>query len=50
MQRWCHALQKLIGGTTQDLGERALKAGGEVVVVPAERMPRRTGAAAIYRF
>jgi Bacterial archaeo-eukaryotic release factor family 3 len=33
-----------------DLGERALKAGGEVVVVPAERMPTETGIAAIYRF
>jgi hypothetical protein len=33
-----------------DLGERALKAGGEVVVVPAERMPTQTGIAAIYRF
>jgi len=33
-----------------DLGERVVKAGGEVVIVPAERMPTRTGAAAIYRF
>ncbi len=33
-----------------DLGERVLKTGGEVVVVPAERMPTETGAAAIYRF
>ena len=33
-----------------DLGERVLKAGGEVVVVPAERMPTETGVAAIYRF
>lgn len=33
-----------------DLGERVLRAGGEVVIVPAERMPTRTGAAAIYRF
>ncbi|MEZ5566063.1 MAG: hypothetical protein R3F24_11300 [Gammaproteobacteria bacterium] len=33
-----------------DLGEYVLKAGGEVVIVPAERMPTRTGAAAIYRF
>ena len=33
-----------------DLGERVLKAGGEVVVVPAERMPTDTGVAAIYRF
>jgi hypothetical protein len=33
-----------------DLGEHALKAGGEVVIVPAERMPTDTGIAAIYRF
>lgn len=33
-----------------DLGERVVKAGGEVVIVPAERMPTKTGAAAIYRF
>ena len=33
-----------------DLGELVLKAGGEVVMVPAERMPTTTGTAAIYRF
>ncbi|HUG68900.1 MAG TPA: hypothetical protein VMM76_14220 [Pirellulaceae bacterium] len=33
-----------------DLAELAMKMGGEVVVVPAERMPATTGAAAIYRF
>lgn len=33
-----------------DLGELVLKLGGQVVVVPAERMPTRTGVAAIYRF
>ncbi|MCE7902709.1 MAG: hypothetical protein DYH20_08680, partial [Gammaproteobacteria bacterium PRO9] len=33
-----------------DLGEYVLKSGGEVVIVPAERMPTGTGAAAIYRF
>jgi hypothetical protein len=33
-----------------DLGELVLKMGGEVVVVPAERMPTSTGLAAIYRF
>lgn len=33
-----------------DLGERVLATGGEVVVVPTERMPTRTGLAAIYRF
>lgn len=33
-----------------DLGERVLRSGGEVVIVPAERMPTRSGLAAIYRF
>lgn len=33
-----------------DLGEIVLKKGGEVIIVPAERMPSKTGAAAIYRF
>ncbi|MEO5811128.1 MAG: hypothetical protein ABIU96_14605 [Rhodanobacter sp.] len=33
-----------------DLGERVLATGGEVIMVPAERMPTRTGLAAIYRY
>ena len=33
-----------------DLGELVLKMRGQVVVVPAERMPTGTGIAAIYRF
>lgn len=33
-----------------DLGELVLKNGGQVVVVPGERMPTRTGIAAIYRW
>jgi len=33
-----------------DLGTLALKMGGQVVVVPAERMPTQTGMAAIYRY
>lgn len=33
-----------------DLGELVLRQGGEVIIVPAERMPTRTGAAATYRF
>lgn len=33
-----------------DLGELVLKRGGRTVVVPAERMPAKTGAAAICRF
>lgn len=33
-----------------DLGTLTLKQGGEVVIVPADRMPTRTGVAAIYRY
>lgn len=33
-----------------DLGTLALKMGGAVVIVPAERMPTETGVAAIYRY
>jgi len=33
-----------------DLGELVLKTGGRVVVVPAEQMPTKTGAAATCRF
>lgn len=33
-----------------DLGEMVLRKGGEVVIVPAERMPTKSGLAATYRF
>jgi hypothetical protein len=33
-----------------DLGELVIKKGGQIVIVPIERMPTRTGIAAIYRF
>ncbi len=33
-----------------DLAEVVLGAGGEVVVVPTDRMPTPTGLAAIYRY
>jgi hypothetical protein len=33
-----------------DIGEHVLKMGGRVVVVPEERMPTRSGIAAIYKF
>jgi hypothetical protein len=33
-----------------DLGELALKMGGLVVIVPTDRMPTKTGAAAIFRY
>lgn len=39
-----------IDDVLDDLGELVVKAGGEVVIVPAERMPTKTGIAAIYRF
>ena len=39
-----------IGDVLDDLGELVLKKGGQIVVVPAERMPTQTGIAAIYRF
>ena len=33
-----------------DIAELVLKNGGQVVIVPNEQMPARTGIAAIYRF
>jgi hypothetical protein len=33
-----------------DLAELVLKMGGDVVIVPSDRMPTKTGLAAIYRF
>lgn len=33
-----------------DLAEQVLRTGGEVIMVPAQRMPATTGLAAIYRF
>ena len=33
-----------------DLAELVLRKGGQVVVVPADRMPAKSGAAAIFRF
>lgn len=33
-----------------DLGELVLKRGGRAVVIPSDRMPTHTGAAAIYRY
>jgi hypothetical protein len=39
-----------IDDVLDDLGFLALKMGGQVIVVPAEKMPTETGAAAIYRY
>jgi hypothetical protein len=33
-----------------DVGELVLKNRGQIVIVPAERMPTQTGIAAIYGF
>lgn len=38
------------GEVPDDLDERVLRMGGEVVVLPAARMPTRSGIAATYRF
>ena len=38
------------GDLLDDVGEHVLRTGGEVVIVPAERMPTETGAAATYRY
>jgi hypothetical protein len=42
--------QPEIDDLLDDLGEMVMKKGGQIVIVPAERMPARTGIAAIYRF
>ena len=39
-----------IDDVLDDLGTLALKMGGKVIVVPTERMPTKSGIAAIYRF
>jgi Bacterial archaeo-eukaryotic release factor family 3 len=39
-----------VGDVFNDLAEMALRMNGEVVVVPAERMPTRSGIAALYRY
>ena len=33
-----------------DVAESVLKTGGQVTIVPADRMPTDTGLAAVYRF
>jgi len=40
----------LVDDVLDDLGELALKMGAKVVIVPSERMPSKTGIAAIYRY
>ena len=39
-----------VGDILDDLGERVLKTGGQVVVVPKGRMPSSTGLAAVFRY
>lgn len=45
-----HLAHPEIDDLLDDLAEVVLSKGGEVVVVPSERMPTQSGAAAIYRF
>jgi hypothetical protein len=33
-----------------DMGELVIKMGGQVMVLPAEKMPSETGLAAIFRY
>ncbi|MBN1237404.1 MAG: hypothetical protein JXB36_02830, partial [Gammaproteobacteria bacterium] len=33
-----------------DLAELVMRQGGEIIVVPAERMPAETGLAAVFRY
>lgn len=40
----------IVGDVLDDLAEMVFKSKGEVVVLPKERMPTSTGAAAIYRY
>lgn len=47
---WGELADPDVDDVLDDLAELAMKMGGEVVVVPAERMPSTTGAAAFYRF
>jgi hypothetical protein len=39
-----------VGDVLDDLGAIALKMGGQVVIVPADRMPTETGIAATCRY
>lgn len=42
--------QPNVDDVLDDLGELVLRRGGQVVIVPADKMPTHTGAAAIYRY
>jgi hypothetical protein len=39
-----------VGDILDDLAERVLKTGGQVIVVPKEKMPSNTGLAAVFRY
>ncbi len=45
-----HSADPEVDEVLDDLGELTLKMGGEVVFIPTERMPTKTGIAAIYRY
>ncbi|WP_158232158.1 hypothetical protein [Sporosarcina sp. P20a] len=42
--------ESTVDDVLDDLAETVFKTGGEVAVLPKERMPVETGAAAIYRW
>ena len=44
------AADTAVSDVLDDLAEAALRTGGEVIVLPADRMPARTGAAAVFRY
>ncbi|MGH7691047.1 MAG: hypothetical protein ACREN3_15690, partial [Gemmatimonadaceae bacterium] len=46
---WYNA-QPTVDDLLDDLGELVMHTGGQVVIVPSDAMPTRSGLAAIYRF
>jgi hypothetical protein len=48
--RQAGAAARHVDDLLDDLGEQTIRTGGEVVIVPKERMPTDTGLAAIFRF
>jgi hypothetical protein len=48
--QFAELLEPDVDNVLDDIAELVLKNGGQVVVVPKERMPTQTAAAAIYRF
>jgi hypothetical protein len=48
--RQARSAEPLLDDLLDDVAERTIRTGGEVVVVPKERMPTDTGLAATFRF